>query len=173
VVRARVVPNARKDMQTIIHSVLPIHQHVNAVLSAAAPCAGRAATAAEIKAAQAEIESWADEKTWSRAQRAAALDRYDAEGERDPVMCVWAELARVTCRGPAPTVRAITEALLVLPGYEAPPPPAEDQLDDDDAMSQPPTLVERLDHMLGLSTSDPISRRRIRCICAAMAEVLS
>jgi len=159
-------------MDTITYSLSPIRQPVNGIPSATPPYGARAATAAEVESAQREVASWAAQKTWSRAQRAAEWDRLDHEGGRGPIEAVWAELARLWHgRRPLPSVGAITDALRELPRY-VPPPTAEEEPDgEDDAVPPEPTLVERLYYMTTLTARDQISGRRVRLIRSAMEAV--
>jgi hypothetical protein len=156
-------------MEQAIHSVPPGGRHVDGKSPIMPLDGARDTTPAEIAAARREVATSAAEKTWTRERRASEWDSLDDEAERDPVGRVWAELARLTCRGPAPRVDAITHALWALHSY-APPPYVEPD-DDSDVVPAPPALVERLRYMLTSRTDDPISGRRVRLICVAMDAV--
>ena len=159
-------------MDTITYSLSSISEHVNGIPSAAPHYVARAATPEEIATAQQEVAGWAEEKTWSRAQRAAEWDRLDDEGERGPVQQVWIELARLWHgRRALPTVDQLSAAVRALPGYQPPPAAMEEPDEEDDAVAPEPTLVEHLHYLMTLAADDPISGRRARLIRAAMEEV--
>lgn len=133
----------------------------------------RDATPEEIAAAQMDLDSWADAATWSRARRAAELDRLDLEAERGPISRLWYEVMRSSEGRRLVTQAQLRDAPLALPYLSLIQDDVDEADDDvaeeDDTIRPEPSFVQCLLYMLTLDRRDPIARRRIRLLREALA----